>query len=352
MHRETGSGAGDGSRGLRTAAIALVPVGLAERDAGLCRERIREAASYNVCSTRLSMISGAPQQHSIVLGAKRVLGRLFPSQFDRKAPTGVQLCDLNGVLVKLDFSCPVHVGMYWSGGFEPELTRIIARVTRPGDIFVDIGANIGWHSFSLLRHRPTLGMTYMFEPSSSTFDMLVDGIAANGFTDKCRPYKLALSSRSGTARFKTFDEFGATHSSLYALADWSYEEEDVLVDTLDSVARSFGAAPSIVKCDVEGAERDVLLGAADVLQGRFGPPPMWFLEANYESAAMAGYAPYELATLAQEKAGYKPYYVRADAIVPLPRPTALRHGDTLILAIPDLHRDRLLSASKNLERIT
>lgn len=276
---------------------------------------------------------------------RRMLAHLFPSHFGNATPRGVQLCDFGGVKVQLDFATAAHVGMYRSGAFEPELTQVISRLARRDDVFVDIGANVGWHTLSLLTRRPDVARSYAFEPSKRTFDMLVAGIEANDLTGRCRARNIALSNAPGRASFKTFPEFGSTHSSLYALADWPYVEEDVELDTLDNVAHSFDAAPAIIKCDVEGGERDVLLGATGVLSGRFGPPPIWLLEANYESAGMAGYFPYDLIDIAAKHAPYEPFSIREGRIVPLRKRAALRHGDTLVLAIPAQHADRLAPTS-------
>jgi hypothetical protein len=85
----------------------------------------------------------------------------------------------------------------------------------------------------------------------------------------------------------------------------------------------------------------VLLGSAKLMAGGFGPPPLWFLEANYETAAMAGYFPWELAEIAA-RYDYRSYTIRESHAVELRSSRGLRHGDVLILAIPPSHQDRLL----------
>jgi hypothetical protein len=144
---------------------------------------------------------------------------------------------------------------------------------------------------------------------------------------------------------KTFPGLDAMHASIYPLGDCSYQEEEVELDTLDSQARRFVAPAAVIKCDVEGSERDVLLGAEGILSGEFGPPPIWLLEANYETAGMAGYFPWQLIDIAAAHAPYEGYYLRDGRIRPLPCKTSLRHGDTLILALPELHRERLNSVT-------
>jgi FkbM family methyltransferase len=234
--------------------------------------------------------------------------------------------------------------MYREGTLEPELTRIIALLARPNDVFVDIGANVGWHSLSLLRHRPDVRMSYAFEPARRTFEMLEAGVTANGLAARCKIRQCAIGQHETSMRLKSFATFGSTHSSMYPLADWPYTEEDVPVFSLDMLARDFVSLPSLIKCDVEGAERDVLLGASELMSGRAGPPPIWLLEANYETSGMAGFFPYQLLELAAARATYEGFIIREGRVVPLPSPTSLRHGDTLILAVPAVHRERLAAA--------
>jgi len=35
---------------------------------------------------------------------------------------------------------------FWLGGYEPHLQRLIAREVKPGEIFYDVGANVGFYS--------------------------------------------------------------------------------------------------------------------------------------------------------------------------------------------------------------
>ena len=245
----------------------------------------------------------------------------------------------------LDLNAPMQRVIYWQGNFEPDLTRSLQKVMRPGEVFIDIGANLGWHSLFLLVRRPDILCSYAFEPSKQMFASLEKGIHANNCQNRCYAKRLAIGDRKGVATLKTFTNLDPMHASLFPLADWPYEEEEIELDTLDSQAVNFLAPPAVIKCDVEGGERNVLLGAQAIMNGKFGPPPIWFLEANYEAAGMAGFFPWDLIEIAGKCAPYEGYYIRERSILPLPNRTALRHGDTLVLAIPELHRERLEQAA-------
>jgi FkbM family methyltransferase len=215
-----------------------------------------------------------------------------------------------------------------------------------GEAFVDIGANIGWHTLSLVVKCPDV-YSYAFEPSKEIFSLLSKNIIANSCQARCFAKQIALSDKKGKATLKKFIDLDPMHASLYPLADYSYEEEEVEIDTLDSQAETFTAPIGIIKCDVEGSERDVLQGSQRLLKGEFGQPPIWILESNYETSGMANFFPWQLIGIAAQYAPYQGYHIRNGRIVELSHHTALRHGDSLILAIPDLHKDRLERANSS-----
>jgi FkbM family methyltransferase len=256
--------------------------------------------------------------------------------------SGPNILSFNGVKIALDFAYPLHRTIYLRGGFEPELTHVLQRAVRPGDVFVDIGANFGWYTNWLLVKEPGLRVAYAFEPVAATFRLLERSLRANQCERRCVARRLAIGAESSTLTIKKFAGLDLMHASLYPLADVPFEEEEVGVKPLDMLVQEMVSVPTVIKCDVEGAERDVLLGSANLMAGAFGPPPLWFLEANYETAAMAGYFPWELAEIAA-KHGYKCYTIREFRVTELRSNKGLRHGDVLILGIPASHQDRLAS---------
>lgn len=260
-------------------------------------------------------------------------------------PSGVLAHHVDGLKFALDLSYPNQRYIYEQGGFERELTAVISRLSQPQDVFVDIGANFGWHSLALLARNTGVLCSYAFEPSASMFRLLSESIALNKLEARCHARRIALTNREGKSTLKTFSGLDPMHASLYPLADWSYEEEEVELSTLDLQVETFSKPPSLIKCDVEGGERDVLLGAQRVLAGEFGSPPLWLLEANYEAAGMAGFFPWDLIEIAKSRAPYVAYCIRGGGVVPVLHRTALRHGDTLVLAVPELHQSRLAACA-------
>jgi FkbM family methyltransferase len=266
----------------------------------------------------------------------RALHLLRRMSLSRKSP-GVHLCSFNGLNVALDLSEPVHRSIYVSGDFEPELSSVLKRVIRPGDTFLDIGANMGWHTLQLLASRD-IQMAVAIEPQQRNVDLLVLALRANNLTERCDVKRLAIMSKSGKVILKRFKGLDSMHTSVYPLGDLPFEEEEVPCESIDGLLITSQSLPAVIKCDVEGSELSVLQGAHETLSGTRGSPPMWLLEANYETSAMAGYFPWDLVECGA-KYGYSPYTIRGTDIVSV-SPKGLRHGDTLVLAISDLHAAR------------
>jgi FkbM family methyltransferase len=276
---------------------------------------------------------------TIILNPCTRAQRLFRRLLLHRNTSGVHLCRVGNITLALDFSEPMHREIYLRGHFETELARALTKVVRPGDVFLDIGANVGWHTLNLLTNREDILIAYSVEPQQRNFDLLMRGVHANNLAIRCDARRLAVASERGKVTLKRFKGLDSMHTSAYPLGDLPYDEEEVASETVDGLMDTFKKLPAVIKCDVEGSELGVLQGAHQTLSGRKGTPPIWFLEANYETSAMAGYFPWDLVALGTTY-GYSPYAIRGGNIAPV-SPKGLRHGDVLVLAIADIHGRRL-----------
>src|SRR4030095_16882906 len=99
-------------------------------------------------------------------------------------PSGVKVLKVNGIRLVLDLGAPMHRFIYETGKFESELTKAISDVVLPGDVFVDIGANFGWHTLHLLASRPDVTCGYAYEPSAKMFALLERSVAVNNLSSR------------------------------------------------------------------------------------------------------------------------------------------------------------------------
>jgi FkbM family methyltransferase len=134
----------------------------------------------------------------------------------------------------------------------PDYPEMIAwrRFLRPGDLFVDVGANVG--NYSLWAGE--IGAEVIaLEPAEDTFELLTENLGLNGYPVKA--IRAAAGAESGTALFTTGLDSG-NH-----LAPDGGASTDVL--TIDSLVGERPVAG--MKVDVEGFEIDVLRGAERAL---------------------------------------------------------------------------------------
>jgi len=157
-----------------------------------------------------------------------------------------------------------HIAKY--GTHEPELTRWIAArlAASPAGLFVDAGANIGWHSLHAAR-EPNVETVVAFEPDLFNAHLLDRNIAANGI-ENAIVVAAALGETRGTLRLHRYkaSNFGR-HS---AVADHARGSAKVPLVDLDGALADLGFAEkpvSVLKIDVEGYEPAVIAGAARTL---------------------------------------------------------------------------------------
>lgn len=132
-----------------------------------------------------------------------------------------------------------------------------AHLLRPGDVFADIGANVG--SYTVLAAKVAGATVHAFEPIPQTAEALRRNCLINGISDRVTISRLALADAPGAARFTA--DLDATNRFADTSDDRTIE---VMVETVD---RKLGdAGVNAIKVDVEGAEDKVFAGAAAVLQ--------------------------------------------------------------------------------------
>jgi FkbM family methyltransferase len=97
--------------------------------------------------------------------------------------------------------------------FENDELVFVSKFLRPGDYFIDIGANIGLFSLIASKVVGNEGMVFSFEPTPKTFKRFTDNIELNGCTN-IRPFCKAISSHEEQLEFFVLDEKFEAWNSL------------------------------------------------------------------------------------------------------------------------------------------
>ena len=174
---------------------------------------------------------------------------------------------------------------------EPETIAWIDERFVDGDVFVDVGANLGMYSLYAAAGLP--GLTVLsFEPYYKNWFRLVENIVLNRLPNVI-PVAAAIADETGPLPLSVPDtRFGASGAQIHEAVDVTGRPFEVVESVTmptwaldDFLAASGAGVPNHVKIDVDGAERKVLMGMRRTL----GDPALrsLLIEVNSEHAERA-----------------------------------------------------------------
>lgn len=209
-----------------------------------------------------------------VAGRSRLLGTLFWFTQDDLLPrlraSGNRFRRLP--VAALDMYVDVTDGTgrlhyFYDEVYEPEMSQAIRRLLRAGDVFLDVGANIGYFSVLAGHIVGDTGHVVAFEPHPGARATLGAAIAVNGLSTVVEIVEAALGNTAGTVQFfLAGDSVLSTTDPARSPAreHFTFDRSiDVRQLTLDAwLAERPELAPGIrvIKIDVEGTEADVVQG--------------------------------------------------------------------------------------------
>lgn len=206
--------------------------------------------------------------------------------------------------------------------------RMIQQLLRPGDCFVDVGANLGMLSLLASAQVGPSGRVLAFEPNPRMVDR-VTATVANNRIDNLEVVHTAVSDATGTAELHEYGGHpgwgslssvgpeGAASTKTYSVP---LRSGDALLEDTDQ------SQPLVLKIDVEGHEVPVLRSLQGTLTKR---APLVFCEVVDAHQRRAGYSAMEVREQL-ERHGYSGYVletVRTGVFGRGVRRTPLQPGD-------------------------
>jgi len=152
----------------------------------------------------------------------------------------------------------------------------IQEYVKPGDIFYDIGANMGLYTVLAGVRVGQAGAVYAFEPHVVNVHTLMRNVKANRLARHVQVLSCALNDQEGYFDFNYYSDIsGSSNSQLNGARDGAEREFDpVLTErkyatTLDALIASGVIRPANhVKIDVDGNEMLILRGMSGLLGSR------------------------------------------------------------------------------------
>jgi FkbM family methyltransferase len=188
------------------------------------------------------------------------------------------------IFPKMPVPCRLSFGAWWFAGnsaidssllwrgFETAELRFVEKFLRSGMCVLDIGAHHGLYTLLASRRVGSGGKVIAFEPSPRERRLLARNLRLNPSSNvRIEPYALGSERSKGELFLVEGGEDGCNSLRPPAV---DATTKTVLVDLIsldDYLLNSSLSSVDFVKLDVEGAEREVLLGAAGLLSGSSRP---------------------------------------------------------------------------------
>jgi FkbM family methyltransferase len=151
------------------------------------------------------------------------------------------------------------------GEWEPDVTRFVSSRLSDGDVFVDVGANIGYYSLLASRYIGERGSVVAVEASPGVFAELCHNIETNHLAGRIRPVNAAASAAAGAVTIFAGPDHNVGMSTTVPSRKLRAEATVAALPLEEMLTPSEIAATRIIKIDVEGAEPDVLAGMTTLI---------------------------------------------------------------------------------------
>lgn len=211
-------------------------------------------------------------------------GRIIDRFFSRLAfePKIVSVRTTDGFVMNILPNELIGRHIYLTGEFDRSTVKILLELARPGDVLLDIGANVGYVSGCFLKNVPRSKIIAV-EPQPQIVDLLQSNLKPFG-EERYKLFPVGLSDTDGSGWMEICDlNRGASkvvdkpNRSTVEIALWSAKR---------LFASLSGNKIDLIKLDVEGHEERVLTACQPELD-RLRPRAVFF-ESRGQSAAPGG----------------------------------------------------------------
>lgn len=143
--------------------------------------------------------------------------------------------------------------------WEPGVSKLIEESLHTGEVFVDIGANVGYDSLLAAQCVGSSGAVVAIEASPRTYDVLQHNLRRNpGLSKSIRTANVAVSDQSGTLDLYEFGRHNIGATTTLASRQGTRCATVAAAPLGDLLTADEKARVRLIKMDVEGAEPTIL----------------------------------------------------------------------------------------------
>ncbi|PLW67303.1 FkbM family methyltransferase [Pseudohalioglobus lutimaris] len=172
-----------------------------------------------------------------------------------------------------------------AGIWEPYESALLLRMLGPGQVFVDVGANIGYFSLLAAHCVGSAGAVYAFEPDPANHELLVRSVGVNDYAHIVHAEQAGLSEQTGAASLYLSEDNLGDHQ-IFA----THQEREAVPIRLLNGSRFLGPRIQrldVVKIDTQGSEYGVVKGLMPLFT-RLPQPPRVIIELTPLSLRQCG----------------------------------------------------------------
>jgi FkbM family methyltransferase len=214
-------------------------------------------------------------------GTDRVVRALHPPGNGR--PVRTVLDYDQGMVINIDTHSFLEWYIYFYGAFRPQISKLLNRMLRPGQVAFDIGSNIGMHAMIMANRVGPTGQVHVFEPDPHPMGRLKANMNLNGLANVVLN-QAAISSRTETRQLFLHDDTigNFANASLQAAnVGRSTTTIDMKVWSLDDyVAANPIPRLDTIKLLAQGEEWNALQGGIETIK-RYRPKIFFLWEPSY-----------------------------------------------------------------------
>ena len=191
-----------------------------------------------------------------------------------KHDVGAQWCRTAAGEILVPLEDMVGRTIFLTGDYDRKITTICRKIILPGDIAIDVGANLGIVTLAMAKAVGRSGIVHAFEPNPIIRSYLSQSLTRNHYQNVTL-HESALGSDKTTLTLHVPRSNMGQGSLFYHAGRTDIDTYECRVERLSDLV---GRDPiRLIKIDVEGFEAQVLAGASRILRDI---RPVVLLETN------------------------------------------------------------------------